>query len=538
MNKEIRLPADELYVPVVELRAGDIRAVYEEGRLRYMSAGDTEIIRMIYPALRDDNWRTIIPVLSEEKISTRPRSFSISYSAWYEAEEIRYRAYFTIEGRSDNSIVFSMRGEAFSRFKKRRIGLCLLHPIESCSEKEIEVLQPDGTNYCSLFPAFVSPFQPFLNVRGMKWITGNGTLVEIGYEGDIFETEDQRNWSDNTYKTYCTPLTVPSPAMVNIGDTVEQKITVRAETKNTVFRKNREVSQGELKLPFPRIGYARGNATLVLNPVQASLLKEIPFDHYTVQLDLSGNWEKIFKDAVEEARQFDTRLELVINFDLMNDPELNAVTDAIKPSLKFVYSILILSAHHETAPRDFFVHAYGLIKKSLGDISTGYGCNTDFAGLNRNRPADIAYDFVNFHLQPQVHMTDNRSIMENLNSQETLIRSANKFTGGKPLHISTVTLGPADTVDKRFNTYFAAWWTLLAIRNMSAAQGISFYQLTGEMGVINGENTTPVYTVLRTIKDFSPKYILQNTGQKVILENESGDRLVFTSSLPEPDCRQ
>ena len=30
--------------------------------------------------------------------------------------------------------------------------------------------------------------------------------------GDVFEMEDQRNWTDASFKTYCTPLRQPFPA--------------------------------------------------------------------------------------------------------------------------------------------------------------------------------------------------------------------------------------------------------------------------------------------------------------------------------------
>ena len=227
MNKQITLPGDVKYTQATKLRAGDITAIYEEGRIRYLSARSTEIIRTIYPAIRDENWTTILPVIRDEKIDARDRSFFISYTALYKQDNIQYKAFYTITGGADSDISFSMKGEALSTFKKRRIGFCTLHPIASCAGRDIEVIQPDGKSYSASFPEFVSPFQPFLNIRGMKWITANNIFVAVDYEGDVFETEDQRNWSDNSYKTYSTPLTLPAPATVNKGDIVEQRVTVK-----------------------------------------------------------------------------------------------------------------------------------------------------------------------------------------------------------------------------------------------------------------------------------------------------------------------
>jgi hypothetical protein len=145
------------------------------------------------------------------------------------------------------------------------------------------------------------------------------------------------------------------------------------------------------------------------------------------------------------------------------------------------------------------------------------------------------YDFVNFHIQPQVHTNDNRSIMDNLGSHDMLIKSLKKFTSDKPIHVSPVTFNAKDTVDRRLGSAFAAWWTLLALRNLSSAASLSFYELKGARGIINEAGVTKIYEVLQTVKAFSPRYIFQNTGNKVILENQFGERLTFTSRLAAPN---
>ena len=48
-----------------------------------------------------------------------------------------------------------------------------------------------------------------------------GVEVEVRMEGETFETEDQRNWSDASFKTYGTPLHLPFPVEVAEGTRVE-----------------------------------------------------------------------------------------------------------------------------------------------------------------------------------------------------------------------------------------------------------------------------------------------------------------------------
>ena len=58
----------ELPEPVV-LQAGPLALTYENGDLRYIRLGDCEILRRIYVAVRDRNWGTVPPVLSDLQVN-------------------------------------------------------------------------------------------------------------------------------------------------------------------------------------------------------------------------------------------------------------------------------------------------------------------------------------------------------------------------------------------------------------------------------------------------------------------------------------
>ena len=74
------------------LKAGQLSMFYESGNLRYISIGNIEIVRMIYSALRDKEWLTIKPVISEEEFEVGPDSFRICYKALYRSGEIDFPA--------------------------------------------------------------------------------------------------------------------------------------------------------------------------------------------------------------------------------------------------------------------------------------------------------------------------------------------------------------------------------------------------------------------------------------------------------------
>ena len=77
---------------------------------------------------------------------------------------------------------------------------------------------PDGTVE-GLFPDLISPHQPFIDMQSIAHPTAGGEVV-IRFEGDLWEMEDQRNWTDASYKTYSTPLRLPYPVEIREGETV------------------------------------------------------------------------------------------------------------------------------------------------------------------------------------------------------------------------------------------------------------------------------------------------------------------------------
>ena len=120
-----------------------------------------------------------------------------------------------------------VRGTAGASFLRNRIGLCVLHPADACAGRRCIVETVDGDRAESVFPALVAPHQPFRNVRAILHQVSPGVEVEVRMEGEAFETEDQGNWGDASYKTYGTPLHLPHPVPVKSGASVEQSVAVR-----------------------------------------------------------------------------------------------------------------------------------------------------------------------------------------------------------------------------------------------------------------------------------------------------------------------
>ncbi|MEP6727112.1 MAG: hypothetical protein ABJC98_14930, partial [Bacteroidota bacterium] len=324
MIKEVNLPFDVALTPVTILKAGELECMYEPGKLRYIRRGNTELLRMIYAPVRNGYWNTLPYTIENEQITVGNNSFSIEYTAIYQQETPVYKAYFKIEGKPDSSIVFSMKGEVLADFQKNRIGLCVHHPIRECSGQAVIITRPDGSEFQSVFPEMVSPHQPFLNIQEMQWTTDDDTTVKILFEGDIFETEDQRNWSDSSYKTYSTPLHIPFPVNVKAGDTMEQQIKLTA-FNNPGNTELLEDNIREEKIVFPKIGYSRAVNQNKFTEVEIAWLKKIPFHHYRVVIVMANKgWEHELDNALEETLVLNTVLEMVVTFSDKFNEEVNA----------------------------------------------------------------------------------------------------------------------------------------------------------------------------------------------------------------------
>jgi hypothetical protein len=96
-EQESMLPKNVLYYgkeePLPEripLRAGPLSLIYEEGDLRYIKLGQHEILRRVYVAIRDRNWVTVLPVLSNIKMEIEADSFRISYDVENKQGEVDF----------------------------------------------------------------------------------------------------------------------------------------------------------------------------------------------------------------------------------------------------------------------------------------------------------------------------------------------------------------------------------------------------------------------------------------------------------------
>jgi hypothetical protein len=270
----------------IPLRAGPFSMIYEKGFIRYISYGDNEIIRIVYMALRDKNWGTYPAIIENENIISGEDSFEISYNCRHEENN---QTIFTWEvnlrGYDTGKIVFSIKGKAIKDLLKNRAGFCILHPIKNTAGQPLTITHSDGTEENARFPLLIAADNPFKNIQQIEWLHQSNNY-KLEFKGDSFEMEDHRNWTDTSFKTFCTPLSIPFPAKLNAGDTVSQEIIfspvneLPTITKSTADNSIKISIESGKTTTLPLLGMAGSTEINSLNESAIKTLTGINADFY------------------------------------------------------------------------------------------------------------------------------------------------------------------------------------------------------------------------------------------------------------------
>ena len=98
----------------VALKAGPLTMTFEPETavLRHVRLGDFEVVRAIYAAIRDENWSTVLPQLSNLQAQVEKDSFTLSFEVCCQKGHIDYSWRGTITGDADGRITYTFDGEA------------------------------------------------------------------------------------------------------------------------------------------------------------------------------------------------------------------------------------------------------------------------------------------------------------------------------------------------------------------------------------------------------------------------------------------
>ena len=485
-----------------KLIAGPLTLEYSEGSLWNISNGSEEAIRRIYLVFQDINWTSRPFIIKDEIWQIADRSFSAKIKAQgsHDAKDLSIEL--EITGSESGEITYGFSASTAVSFLRNRLGLCLLHPIAGLSGRECELTKADGAVEISRFPDAISPNQPFLNLSGISHKLQSGQVVSVKFEGEIFETEDHRNWSDASYKTYCTPISLPFPAQVTPGEVLSQKITISISGENATsisMNESAVITVGDKAIELPEIGLGLSEDPAHLIVTEYAGFEDLAIKH--LRLALNGNSQ--IRSAVERAllvtQQLEIDLDLAIKAESLQ--QLKAILEPIIELKDQIRSFYIFSASEKTTPIGFIQVA----EESLGENSKIVG-GTDlyFTELNRNQGSVDFIDQVNFSINPQVHSFDDRTLIQNTASHKAIATNAHRIAKGKKVSIGPITLRPRynpnatqpnkdlsntalpSSVDARQRTWLAEGWTAMSIRSIAESESIStltYFETLGWRGI-------------------------------------------------------
>lgn len=446
---------EEEVPPPRVLRAGRLSAELEAGNLRYVRWGGEEVLRAVSFVVRDRDWGTHVPEIADLRVEEDGDAFRVTLHARTGAFAYDAR----IEGHARGRLVFHGRGSAEAGFETNRTGFVVLHPIEGTAGATVAITHTDGREVEGRFPEIVDPVQPMMDLRALEHRTPGGLRVRVLMEGDAFEMEDQRNWTDASYKTYVRPLARPWPYRIEPGEVVEQTVTVtvsgeaRASEAPGAVRPRPGGPVGTV--PLLGLGLRPEDAATALGA--AGALRALGPAHMVLHHDpRSGHDRATIEAMLEVARAVGAEpwLEAVIEGadDAGAAAEVAALGE-VAASIGHPFGTVLVSPAPDlksTPPGSEWPAApdaaalCDATRRAFPGARIGGGVFSTFTELNRKRPPADRLDLVSFTTSPLVHAGDDRSVMETREAHPAVVASAARIAAGTPWAVGPSAIGMRD----------------------------------------------------------------------------------------------
>lgn len=393
----------------LELRDDELADISFDGRV---------VLRSIRGVARDRDWGTLAPVVTSVTQTDTTLTVDVALG------DLTAQLSVTAEG---DSLDVHWTCDVHADFWRNRLGLVVLHP-PSIAGLPLTVGHADGSIDETNYPLEISAHQPAFDIHSLAW-QHNGLAMELVFSGELFEMEDQRNWTDASYKTYSTPLSLPFPVKVAAGETVTQSIRISCASLSSpdATADGDRITFVETDRTVPRFGTSASTGPGDGGAATGDfLLVEIPA-HTDV-------WRAVLDRAVTEA----AGLPLDVRIVGATAQRLDEVLDALAPLT--IERVAIFTADtHVSEPELWYQLVDGLASRGLTAATVG-GTRAHFTELNRTLhrlPWSIpAYAF---SITPQMHATGREQIVESIAMQRLVAENAVRMTHA-PVHVGPVTL--------------------------------------------------------------------------------------------------
>jgi D-apionolactonase len=464
------------------VRPDGIAGVWCDGR---------EILRRIFVTVRDHRWAEVGPTQWESFLD------QAQGTATLKARHVGVHVAFEWEANlrvspDSRDLRFALIGRALRDMELCRLGLVILHPIDMMVGSRLAATSP-GINQTLTVPDLISP-QPIVNgLPGAMTEPFSELLIEredfgalrLRFEGDLFELEDQRNWGDASFKTYCTPLRLGFPRSVKAGTSISQSVEVRFEpacrrhTSDSTEHASASASQSPSARVgrFPTIGrqWPRPSKRVAFNPAEPA------WRHFSFEIFTQGD-VALLQPLLESVS---TKVEIGIGTDLTPTAE---ILESLSEHGERVARV-ILYGPNSSPPSTTSVELWRRNLPSTDathDIPVLAGTRGYFVEFNRARSLDVPASGIAFPLTATVHADDAATIADNVTAIGALAETARNLTGLSQIVVAPLALYfPTSTTGRNFPPDLVQPWLAATLIHAARARVASITLADDVLEAIN-----------------------------------------------------
>jgi hypothetical protein len=457
--------------------------------IRNIKYEGVQLIDLLYTAIRPLNWSTLKADEYSSNVQIIGSDCAITITETF-AGALAAETKITLSDNNTFSVHYELKG--LSEYQVNRWGICFC--LNTADWMGSSVLSSGNTYSLAqnispqrvvdgvtqgLFPASYE----------MKFVGPDNRYLKVLSTGKVLEAEDQRNWTDSTYKIYSGSLSEPFPFLVSAGDIWTQRANFEVGVPKRIEADPTKILVREIEA-LPSIGLQL-NADPLLSPddlEKAFVLLEI--DHLRI------NEEALTSQKIATTAANGLILEVALLSSSDGDAlkaEVLQLSERVPAGSRLLVQREGRGVVDETElPRNDSLNAY---------IT---GPDAFLVDLQKDKKS-FGYS-VSYSMVPTVHSFDTETIFKTLHTQQESIEFAQKFIAPQ-VFISPITFstrGNPDSGhsrDKRLTyaepemalhirTIEGAAWTLGSIFALASAGAFSgsWHELFGEFGIIYSQS--------------------------------------------------
>ena len=519
---------------------GDFTFDLARAAVRNVRYKNVQIIDLLYTAIRPWDWSTLDPDQHSEDVKVTGDICIITMKDLF-AGALDASTEITISKDNKFTVAYELRGLA--EYSVNRWGICF---CLNSADWMGSAVKSQGNQY--QLPAAISPQRVVDGVTQGLFPASNEMLftapdqrsIKVVSTGKVLEAEDQRNWTDNTYKIYSGSLSEPRPFVTSAGSLWQQSVTFEIGPPSKPVADGSKIIVKEID-SLPSIGLQFNTDSLLPLDVLNTALFLLDVDHIRI------NEESLTAQKINTVSTNGLIVEAALLSSHSGD-KLHHEIEHLNKQIPAGSRILIQREGRE-------IVELGDLPKNQSLSSFIPGTDAYLVDLHRNK-----YEFgesISYSMVPTVHSSDIETIFKTLYTQRESIQFAQEFLA-KQVLVSPITFSTRGNPETghareqrinfanpemalRIRTIEGAAWTLGSIFALASAGAYSgtWHELFGEFGIIYPDGDaikfSPTFHVLAALGAHHAHEITIATSLDnswVAFENREAKKIVVASLRP------